>query len=87
MDGLIGAITPRASLSGGVAPIGAIAGTVSAARGRTIPEYDGPYEYEPSEEGQTVRTGGFALSEDITIRPIPSNYGRIAYNGSVLTVY
>lgn len=48
--------------------------------------YDGEYEFTPTEETQTALTNGKVLFRNITINPIPSNYGRITYNGSILTV-
>lgn len=48
--------------------------------------YHGEYEFTPTEETQTVPTQDKFLSENIIIHPIPSNYGRIGWNGSILTV-
>ena len=52
-----------------------------------LPDYDGQTEFEPSEEAQVIHVAEHTVHEDITIDPIPSNYGRISYSGSVLTVY
>ena len=52
-----------------------------------VPSYDGEYEFSPGEETQTVSSGGYFLAKDITINPIPSNYGRIAWDGNAITVY
>ena len=51
----------------------------------TVP-YRGEYAVAPTGERQTLPTSGRTLAQDITIEPIPSNYGLIAWNGSVLTV-
>lgn len=48
--------------------------------------YEGPTEVIPTEETQTLQTQGLFMDQDITVAPIPSNYGRITWNGSVLTV-
>lgn len=48
--------------------------------------YDGDVEFTPSEETQIVSTQGTALLSNITINPIPSNYGLITWNGTTLTV-
>lgn len=50
------------------------------------PIYDGAYEFTPTQETQVVECGGKAMSGDITINPIPNNYGLITWDGSVLTV-
>lgn len=49
--------------------------------------YEGATEVTPSEETQVLSTGGLIVDENISVLPIPSNYGRIAWNGSVLMVY
>ena len=48
--------------------------------------YDGPYEFTPTQETQTVSTAEKLLLENIVINPIPQNYGLITYNGSFITV-
>ena len=48
--------------------------------------FEGDYEYTPSEETQTIQIAGKTAAENITINPIPSNYGLITWNGAVLTV-
>ena len=49
-------------------------------------DYDGPYRVTPSDETQVLETRNKLLDGDITINPIPNNYGLITYNGSVITV-
>lgn len=53
---------------------------------RVAPDYEGGYEFTPTEEQQVVPTAGKILEENIVINPIPSNYGLITYNGFKLTV-
>ena len=50
------------------------------------PLYQGPYEFTPTQSTQVVEIDGKRAEGDITINPIPSNYGLITWNGSVLTV-
>lgn len=52
----------------------------------SVPYFDGPYEYTPSAEAQTIQVNGKQADQDITIDPIPNNWGLITWNGSVLTV-
>lgn len=54
--------------------------------GGSIPVYPGPTEFTPSTEKQTIGVSGYRLKEDITINPIPSNYGLITWDGSTLMV-
>ena len=54
--------------------------------GGEVEFYDGPYEVTPSQDQQTVHINGKTAVRDITINSIPSNYGLITWDGSVLTV-
>lgn len=48
--------------------------------------YDGPYEVMPTQYTQTLATIGRKMADNVTVNPIPSNYGLITWNGSVLRV-
>ena len=48
--------------------------------------YKGSYEFTPTETTQTIEIANKRAAVDIIINPIPSNYGRITWNGSVLTI-
>ena len=48
--------------------------------------FTGEYTITPSNEMQTISIGGKTAKQNITINPIPSNYGLITWNGSTLTV-
>lgn len=51
-----------------------------------LPVYDGITEITPSNQAQVLQTSNKALTRNIVVNPIPSNYGLITWNGSVLTV-
>lgn len=48
--------------------------------------YTGQTAVTPSDTRQVLPTSGTLLTQDITIEPIPQNYGLITWNGSTLTV-
>ena len=48
--------------------------------------YEGTYTVTPSAETQVLNTENKVMLHNVTIAPIPSNWGRITWNGSVLTV-
>lgn len=49
--------------------------------------YDGVVEITPSRETQTLQTTGKVLAEDITVNPIPKEYGLVTYdNRKVITI-
>ena len=50
------------------------------------PAYAGPYEATPTQSAQTFSTQNKAMAQDFVVNPIPSNYGLITWDGSVLTV-
>lgn len=51
-----------------------------------VNRYEGSYEVTPSNEMQTLNTDGLLMTQNVTINPIPNNYGLITWNGSTLTV-
>lgn len=50
------------------------------------PYFDGPYEVTPGEETQMLLMKDMRASDHVTVNPIPSNYGLITWDGSVITV-
>lgn len=50
------------------------------------PVFTGAYEYTPSAEQQIIEIKGEKAVENIVIKPVPSNYGLISWNGSTLTI-
>lgn len=48
--------------------------------------YTGDYEVTPSGQTQVLATDGLLMQGNITINPIPSNYGLVTWDGSALTV-
>lgn len=49
--------------------------------------YTGPYTFTPTAEAQTIQIQGKTAQQDITIEAIPSNWGRIEWNGVALSVF
>lgn len=50
------------------------------------PAYEGAYTVTPTRGTQTLATEGKRMTENVTVNPIPSNYGLITWDGSVLMV-
>ena len=48
--------------------------------------YKGDYEITPTAEGATLNTKELLMTDNLVIKPIPSNYGLIEWDGSYLTV-
>lgn len=51
-----------------------------------IRPYSGPYVVTPSQTEQRLPTAGKDVESDIIVEAIPSYYGLITWDGSVLTV-
>lgn len=48
--------------------------------------YAGEYTVTPTTETQTLLTKNLRMTDNVTINPIPNNYGLITWNGTTLTV-
>ena len=83
-------------LTGELSGVGTLSGTLSSAEtlegSLTIPaailppSYEGDYEFTPSEQTQVIDMSGQRAKQNIIINPIPSNYGRVTWNGTSLTI-
>lgn len=51
-----------------------------------LPAYTGSYNVTPGESAQTLATQNRRMTGNVTINPIPSNYGLITWDGTALTV-
>lgn len=61
-------------------------GVVTEIHGGAYPEYTGSTMITPTTETQTLNTKDKSVLSNITINPIPNNYGLIKWDGSTLTV-
>lgn len=81
-------------LNGKLKAVGVLTGKVSEKQGLSgaltiagsIPSFPGPYTVIPGDVVQTIACAGLLMSQDIIIQPVPSNYGRIAWDGVSLSV-
>lgn len=48
--------------------------------------YEGDYEVTPSQTAQVLETAGLLMTDNVTVNPIPQNYGLITYDGYGITV-
>lgn len=85
---LKGTLSPRGTLTGSLSPRGTLTAVLTGGISTLdpLPYYDGSYAITPTTETQTLSTADKSMAENIVINPIPSNYGRITYNGGTLTV-
>lgn len=64
--------------------------TVSFTASQGVPiypaDYTGAYTVTPTQSTQVLSTNGLMMTNNVTVNPIPSNYGLITWNGAILTV-
>lgn len=48
--------------------------------------FTGEYAITPTTEAQVLSTKNLWMTDNITIEPVPQNYGLITWDGSVITV-
>lgn len=83
---LSGTLTAPKSISGVLSAPKGIQGILTIPTSAGIESYTGAYEFVPTAEAQTISIDHKLAEQDIIIDPIPSNYGLITYNGSIITV-
>lgn len=83
---LHGTLTSAGTISGSLSGGQTISGNLTIPSAVLPPSYEGEYEVTPTQQTQTLETDSLYLRGNITINPIPSNYGLITWNGSTLTV-
>lgn len=86
MDRITGVLQAVGQISGRLSAPGGMAGNITLPERIIPPMFPGAYEYTPTQEPQVIEIGGMMAGQNITIDAIPNNYGRITWNGSVITV-
>lgn len=76
-----GALAARASLAGSLSPPAALSGILSIPTYIDVDLYDGPTEVTPGEEPQVLNTQNKTLVNRVVVHPIPTNYGKIIWDG------
>lgn len=86
MVSLSGSLSSPASLNGNISSQANLKGELTIPLGSRGDPYEGEYTVTPTTETIVLETLNKDMEQNITINPIPSNYGLITYNGSVITV-
>ena len=86
MTMLSGTLSPVETVIGELSPTGSLEGELTIPKVIEKEEYRGEHEVTPSDETQILMTSDKLVRENIIINPIPSNYGRITWDGRVITV-
>lgn len=81
-----GRLSVDGSITGRLAGVSGVAAAITSPRVVPPPTYGGIYVVTPGDEAITLETEGLVAAHNIIINPVPSTYGRVSWNGSVLTV-
>lgn len=83
---ITGSLSLLQDISGNISDPSSISGSAQRAEIERLPEYPGPYEVTPTQQAQVIDMAGKKASQNIVINPIPSNYGRVTWNGTSLII-
>ena len=83
---LHGTLSAPASIEGSLSAPATISGELTIPASSSAVYYTGEYEFTPTRETQVININHKEALRNITINPIPQNYGLITYNGSIITV-
>ena len=72
------------AVSNGIVLSSTVASSINIAE--RVPTYDGPYELTPTDDVQILPIEEKKATQDIVINPIPQGWGRITWDGRILTV-
>lgn len=79
-------LSGESQISGVLQGVGSLVGAITVGKCSDIEVYTGSYEVTPTQSTQTLQTQDKLMNDNVQVLPIPSNYGLITWNGSVLTV-
>lgn len=85
MEQLSGTIEKILTVQGGLSGVGRLDGSISLPTD-IPPEYEGEYVFTPSDAEQEIQIGGYTATQNIIINPIPTDYGKITWDGTTITV-
>ena len=83
---ITGTLSAGATLSGTLSAGSTLNGSLTIPTAILPPAYEGPYTVTPSAAEQILDTDSLYMRGNITINPIPNNYGLITWDGHTITV-
>lgn len=87
MTGVNVEVTPvHATITVGIAEAAVSTGKPVVKEYEEREPFEGAYKITPNGEIQILETKNLRMTDNVTIDPIPQNYGLITWNGSFLTV-
>ena len=87
MENLRGGLSPSIrGMGGSLSPAGGISGAVAVPQYAPRPSYSDLYEVTPGESDVVLETRGRDLKQNIVVKAVPKEYGRIVWNGAFLRI-
>ena len=86
MAEMTGKLTSVGTMSGSLAGMGTLTAHMIAPDRVLPPYYEGDYVITPGAESVVMETKDLLMAQNVTINPVPSNYGLITWDGATLTV-
>lgn len=83
---LSGTINGSGTISGVLSSTQTIEGSLTIPSTAGVEKYEGAYTFTPTEETQVIEIENKRATANITINPVPSNYGLITWDGITLMV-
>lgn len=83
---LVGTLSKKEhALTGTLASKSTITGTIT--KNASMPYYEGEYEVVSQyQEDTVINVENYVMKKNIVVKRIPKNYGKITWNGAVMTV-
>lgn len=92
---IVGNISAQSTMTGSISVPAQITGIIHSEFAQLIgnisgitssKQYTGEYEFTPAENTQIISINGLVATKNITINPIPNDYGRVIWDGVTLTI-
>lgn len=83
MSSIVGVITEIEAITGSLTETDSMTAVFES---QPVREYGGEYIYTPTVQTQVIEIQHKMATQNITINPIPYNYGLITWDGTKLTV-
>lgn len=84
MERLTGKLTATGKLTGSVSSTASLSAALTIAG--SVPSYHGDFTVTPGDAPQVLECGGLMMPQNIIVEAVPSNYGKIAWDGVSLSV-
>lgn len=83
---ITGRLSVAGTITGSMSGVETLSGKIKVPSVVGVDPYEGEYAVTPGEETIVLSTGKKYMAENVVVNPIPSNYGKIVWNGAHLRI-